>query len=277
MRITEKNTPVLKYLKWRRPLSEHPDFGTDRLGVFAVQSEDAPSPADQANARLLSAFFVAGWGELAGHFSECVEVISEPFNEAMWKNAPKVFNEQTVGECTGGTFRGTLIHGGVSLCYDFTMNAELQIAGNLMMHVKDNLALLVNGPRLFISETARRFYGIPDWDVVKNTFKEVLILHLFKKYAETESVKAVPFKKVRLQEGDSLLVDSTIPLAYLDCRWFREIVRNEGFMVKGHFRLQPYKRNGTWTKKLIYIQPFQKHGYVRRALKDIQQNKENQN
>ncbi len=275
MRITERKIPLLKYLRWRRPLTEHPDFERGKLEIFVVQGGDAPGMRDQMDATVLGALFLARWADYSASYSENIEVISEPFNDAMWKNASKVYNEETLKECVGRAYKGTLIHGVVALCYDFVMDTDMRIGGNLMMHIGENLVLLVNGERRFISEKAREFYGIPDWDIVRNTFKEVLVLYLFKKFAETETVEAKPFKKVRLPEGDSLLVDSPLSIHYFDCAWFRQIVRNEGFMVSGHFRLQPYKRDGVWTRKLIYIEPFQKHGYVRRALKDIPENRDN--
>ena len=52
----------------------------------------------------------------------------------------------------------------------------------------------------------------------------------------------------------------------LDSRWFTTICRDEGFLVSGHFRLQPCKdEQGEWTRKLIYINPYAKHGYHRLA------------
>ena len=36
--------------------------------------------------------------------------------------------------------------------------------------------------------------------------------------------------------------------------------------LEDNFRLQPQKDNtGNWTKELIYINEFQKHGYIKRA------------
>ena len=51
MRITEKNTPILRYLRWNKPLTEHPDFGSDRLGLFVIQDDDASSRRDAEDAR----------------------------------------------------------------------------------------------------------------------------------------------------------------------------------------------------------------------------------
>ena len=60
-----------------------------------------------------------------------------------------------------------------------------------------------------------------------------------------------------------------IDVQLLDSHWFTTICRDEGFMVSGHFRLQPCKdEHGEWTRKLIYINPFAKHGYHRVAMKE---------
>ena len=57
-----------------------------------------------------------------------------------------------------------------------------------------------------------------------------------------------------------------IDVKVLDSRWFTTICRDEGFLVSGHFRLQPCKdEQGEWTRKLIYINPYAKHGYHRLA------------
>lgn len=56
---------------------------------------------------------------------------------------------------------------------------------------------------------------------------------------------------------------------FLDASFYTTIIRSEGFGVRGHFRLQPYKKDGEWTKKLIWIKPFNKQGYTRTAKKNI--------
>lgn len=60
-----------------------------------------------------------------------------------------------------------------------------------------------------------------------------------------------------------------IDVQLLDSHWFTTICRDEGFMVSGHFRLQPCKdEHGRWTRKIIYIKPFAKKGYHRVATRD---------
>lgn len=55
-----------------------------------------------------------------------------------------------------------------------------------------------------------------------------------------------------------------VPITVVTSKWNITSIRTEGFNVSGHFRMQPYK-TGT---KMIWIDPFQKHGYVRHAKKE---------
>lgn len=107
------------------------------------------------------------------------------------------------------------------------------------------------------------------------SFSPILTLYIqsfilfFKKYGNVD---------VQMVEGNttarkSLLGEKVnnytgIDVQLLDSRWFTTICREEGFLVSGHFRLQPCKdEQGEWTRKLIYIKPFAKHGYHRTATK----------
>lgn len=99
---------------------------------------------------------------------------------------------------------------------------------------------------------------------------EMLYLELFIRFAETEKV-VVENGQSKDRKGKLLPVQnySGLPVTYYDSRWVREIIRTEGFKVRGHFRLQPCKdSNGEWTKKLIYINEYQKNGYHLKAGKD---------
>lgn len=57
----------------------------------------------------------------------------------------------------------------------------------------------------------------------------------------------------------------------VDSTWDEEITVDNPFVVRGHFRLQPYKDG----PKLIYIDSFWKKGYHRRSGKEINENPEN--
>ena len=80
-------------------------------------------------------------------------------------------------------------------------------------------------------------------------------------------------RKVLPDKSDVIENKSGLRIKYIDSRWLREIIRTEGFKVRGHFRLQPMKdEDGEWTRKLIYINEFEKHGYHRRALRELSNN-----
>jgi hypothetical protein len=95
-----------------------------------------------------------------------------------------------------------------------------------------------------------------------------LVVLAFKKFATVELDIVEPFKKKKtaLDPQGKVVNDTGVEVTLLDSRWFREIIREEGFKVRGHFRLQPCKdEQGHWTRKLIYINEYEKHGYHRRA------------
>lgn len=99
---------------------------------------------------------------------------------------------------------------------------------------------------------------------------------LFKKYANVETYLIEAGQK-QFMEVNFSSVDSKTPehkakneaginVIVLDSLWYTAICREEKFMVSGHFRLQPCKDEaGHWTRKIIYIAAYEKHGYHRRA------------
>lgn len=96
----------------------------------------------------------------------------------------------------------------------------------------------------------------------------------FLKYADVEVVNVYGNQRKMLPDKSDVIENkSGVRVQYIDSRWLREIIRLEGFKVRGHFRLQPVKdEEGEWTRKLIYINEFEKHGYHRRALKMLENN-----
>ena len=96
----------------------------------------------------------------------------------------------------------------------------------------------------------------------------------FLKYADVEVINVYGNQRKQLPDKSDVIENkSGVRVQYIDSRWLREISRLEGFKVRGHFRLQPIKdEEGEWTRKLIYINEFEKHGYHRRALKMLENN-----
>ena len=114
-----------------------------------------------------------------------------------------------------------------------------------------------------------------DEDNCVRYMKFLFELHVFLKYADTEIVKIYGNQKKLLPDkSDYINNQSGMTIKFIDSRWLQEIIRLEGFKVRGHFRLQPCKdESGGWTRKLIYIHEFEKHGYHRRAQRDIEEDR----
>lgn len=60
------------------------------------------------------------------------------------------------------------------------------------------------------------------------------------------------------------LNDFRFPLTIVTSKWNVTSIRNEEFGVRGHFRIQPCG-TGRMNYEIIFISPFKKHGYVRKA------------
>ncbi|MDE6802738.1 MAG: hypothetical protein K2J06_08235, partial [Muribaculaceae bacterium] len=94
-----------------------------------------------------------------------------------------------------------------------------------------------------------------------------------KKYVEIETV-IVPIgvftdiKDTPLEYVDKGKVINNLgqEVYVMDSRWFRKIVNDNDIPVRGFWRLQNKKNIvGEWVKELIFVKPFVRHGYHRRA------------
>lgn len=101
-----------------------------------------------------------------------------------------------------------------------------------------------------------------------------MLILAFKKLGEIETIHVSSGVRRVIPNNDDSVVVNKMPfqINVIDSSWLRTIVRAEGFSVRGHFRLQPYGV-GRCGRRLIYIKPFQKHGYVRTARKIVHERK----
>lgn len=107
-----------------------------------------------------------------------------------------------------------------------------------------------------------------EWNTDKMRIECFYLILLFKKYGNINVETIAAKKALRMSQilGEKVNNFMGIDVQVLDSRWFTTICRDEGFLVSGHFRLQPKKdENGEWTRELIYIKPYAKHGYHRLA------------
>ena len=102
-------------------------------------------------------------------------------------------------------------------------------------------------------------------------FHVALLFQIFKKYAPIETIVINRKKKQRGKiNGEKHVNKSDLDVTVIDSNWFRNIIRSDGFNVKGHFRLQPCGV-GRKEKKLIWINEFEKTGYSMKAKKEDSQ------
>lgn len=96
---------------------------------------------------------------------------------------------------------------------------------------------------------------------IKVKLFDVFVFKMFKTYASVETKILLPNQKV-MDIVCKYKNDTKFKLTFLDSKWFTNLVKSDGFTVRGHFRLQPKKINGEMSKELIWISDFQKTGYT---------------
>ena len=95
-----------------------------------------------------------------------------------------------------------------------------------------------------------------------------LQLLIFTELSELEVVELKPKEKTTSTRKEGKYVnESSSNIVIVDSTWNRTSIRCEGFSVCGHFRLQPCGKDFL-DRKLIYIDEFEKEGYIRNAKKE---------
>lgn len=99
-------------------------------------------------------------------------------------------------------------------------------------------------------------------------FKFIVNFEVFKNFAEIKTeVKNLSNKDVQETKNLSRYEKnkkSIIPITFMDKTFYTTSINNNDFMVNGHFRMQKIGKNRS-DVKLIWIDNFTKHGYIRKA------------
>lgn len=261
MRINRNNYPMLDLLKWHERLLASPL--AKKMAAW-----------DEKGARRAMGAIDHHWPRLVYLFGKRIDIASDQFMKAAFMNGEKIGSKENIEMLyDNGPLSGTLIMGKYVTFYSFDVHEDWNESVLICFYENVLAVAVMNSAKAFYFDPRKEGVGLAEY---QELFREIqigpILFNLFKKYAEVETVEAQMGKKVEIPEtSENLLVEFDMPMTYTDCSWFREIIRKEGFLVRGHFRLQPYKKDGEWTKKLIYIEPFQKHGYTRKAKIDRQQ------
>lgn len=101
---------------------------------------------------------------------------------------------------------------------------------------------------------------------VQNVEEMIYKLLCFIYLSENEEMVVLPGGKHGTRKQGKIVNSLVMPVTVVTSKWNVTSIRTEGFEVSGHFRLQPYKDG----PKMIFIDPFMKKGYVRRAKSENQ-------
>jgi len=115
------------------------------------------------------------------------------------------------------------------------------------------------------------------WSILQNTDKnksEAMLSYILKTIVDVQLFKicaTVVDKRLEAKTKKAQIISnqpyrnlSSVPIDLIDAHWFTNIYVEGDFKVSGHFRFQPCGK-GHKDIELIWIDPFIKHGYTRKA------------
>jgi hypothetical protein len=103
-------------------------------------------------------------------------------------------------------------------------------------------------------------------NIIAKIIGDISMINMFKNFSQVE-IKEVSSRSKIKDINCKYVNDTNSTIKFLDSKWYTTLVKSDAFNVSGHLRWQPKKVNGEWTKELIWIEDFQKKGYIRKASK----------
>ena len=219
-------------------------------------------------------------------FQNKIQYVCKSFQEAAVKLIDKIgglLQEESISQS------GTLIiphPDGVSETIFYNINSR---GGeiNKKWHLNGSLIAFVNNkhfqvPQLYsfhhFKDGLSTSRGTPEIsEATDHSFEIRWLIGLiaFSNFCEVETKIALAGKRT-LYKDEKYINETALPIEILDSTWFTTIVRSEGFSVGaetgGFFRWQRFGP-GSSKRKIVWVAPFEKKGYTRRAGKLIHQDK----
>lgn len=131
---------------------------------------------------------------------------------------------------------------------------------NMMLGVLDNTQPLA---KVYLSIAPPDPEAVEIMDYVKYLINRCTLISYFRTYADHD-LKTVSGKSSSKLNNIEYTNPNKDSIKILDSSWYTSIVRDTGFNVTGHLRMQAYGHN--WSeRRLIYIDSFVKKGYIRKA------------
>jgi hypothetical protein len=193
--------------------------------------------------------------------------ITKPFNEALQKVYPKIIEKFA-------HFTYDKPDAGILFANDgFTMymvNSDPITKAILYAFSKEKLVgfafVAVTGQihgRWYMS------YG-HDQKLLEDWVHTVMATYYFINECDVTQVIVKPGQKSNTKKADPkhLYNETKEPITVLDCTWFTEIIRTDGFAVSPHGRWQ-WVGEGRGKLKLVSVKGYEKSGYHRSASKEL--------
>ena len=286
-RTTLLDSPVFTKMKaqYFRFFKEHPNAtDADYKGyvVFCNQHDvDFPGVVP-----LVMSITNEKWPRMMSRFRSKVALVSESFMAA-GRDASEAFKKdpvKTSSYLAGKTFSGTILVSSTKHTVGYHLEFDdkgvlidynilwIDQVGSICSLIVPELQF-ISRSILFNEKKERLPYplflvGSPLHSLSGVFIDTVKCFILFCHYAEIidEFVARPGSRQAREQarSGETCVNDTRYNVRRLAVTYFKNIYRDEGFPVRGHFRLQPFG-TGHAERKLIYISPFMKNGYHRRA------------
>lgn len=209
------------------------------------------------------------WAKIAPTLEKDVTIVTNPFYEAYAKSIPSLKGQLESFFEKGIMIGGTIIYKDVTACY-FIYEVIDEVYSFCIFSFVDNTLMFVHTETKHFKTGKSHFFQFPYGQETKDKAAGIIwnvsSLLLFKKYAKVETEYLPANKKVK-GFNCKYVNQTNANITILDSKWFTNLVKSDAFKVRGHFRLQPKKANGEWTKELIWINEFIKDGYTAPARK----------
>lgn len=261
MRINYENYPILKKLQ------------EGSLGVLPVLESDKGFIGEHSKK------FVKTWKAYLKDFNTKICAISPVFMEAKEKAQHKllgILQDIMVNDISDFEVRGTYLIGQFVYMISYVTkqgsnNNELCIFafnkdGIPLFYYHDSDSQLIHQQGWLSQSFSASKSKETAEELIQQHILSLVLVAMFATYAEVEIKELLPNVKVKDSTG-KYLNETLNNITYLDSKWFTTLVKSDGFLVSGHFRLQPKKKDGAWTKELIWIDSFEKEGYTAPARK----------
>lgn len=209
-------------------------------------------------------------------YAQNIQFLTAPLCEAITNAWGKLSDPDLLREVLEGCHGGTFIRNNNASCYFIERTIKGDYAFTLFeFSIDGNGELFFAGfcSHVYSPEFAPSMYGTslieyPKglWHHFESNLITIITVINFLKYADVEVKYLSPNK--RLKDISCKYINETrLPIKIINSTWFTTLVKSDSFKVRGHFRLQPKKKDGAWTKELIWINEFEKSGYTAPARK----------